>query len=356
YLNLCGEIGTDPAEGVFTFGDYRTCGYADEVLEILDLAEYKHLLPPLIDGTRHHGRLTRDAAAATGLREGTPVVLAPVDFLCTGLGAGIYDKTRDLGCTIVGSTGIHLILYHGLEEIEPKNQVGYTMPFCVPGTWAGLMSNMAAALNIDWLLNCAQQLVGSCGSTDMSRKELLGLLDRKAGEAPPGTLIYHPFIFEAGERGPFVEPRARAQVLGLTTQTTLFDLMRAIYEGLGFAARDCYGGLSQQPPEVRLTGGAARSLVCRRILASILGVPVRVSRREETGAAGAAVVAAACLGHYPGVAEACPAWVDACLDANPQLPDPELAPLYDRLFEVYRLGYRQSFEFWCALDSLRRGS
>jgi erythritol kinase (D-erythritol 1-phosphate-forming) len=354
YLNFCGEIGTDPAEGVLTFGDYRTRAYADEVLEILDLQEYKHLLPPLIDGTQHHGRLTRDAAAATGFREGTPVVLAPVDYLCTGIGAGVYHKTLDLGCTIVGSTGIHLVVYHSLEEIEPKNQVGFTMPFCVPGTWAGLMSNMAAALNLNWFLKCAEQLLLACDASCLSRSELLTLLDRKAGEAPPGTVIYHPFIFEAGERGPFVEPLARAQFLGLTTKTSLFDLIRAVYEGLGFAARDCYGGLSQHPPEVRLTGGMARSALFRRILASAIGVPVRVSQREETGAAGAAVVAAACLGHYDGVAAACPAWVDAYLDDTPQQPDPELTPLYDRMYEVYRLGYRQSFDFWHALDEVRR--
>lgn len=355
YLNLSGEVGTDLAEGVFTFGDYRTRDYSDAVLELLGLQDHGHLLPPLLDGTRHHGRLTRAAAAATGLREGTPVVLAPFDISCTALGAGVYDRTRDLGCTILGSTGVHLMVYHSLDEIDPRDQAGYVLPFCVPGTWAGFVSNMAAALNIEWLLGVAEQVLDAAGATGLSRRELLALFDRKAGEAQPGRVLYHPYIYEAGERGPFVEPLARAQFLGLTTRTSPFDLMRGVYEGLAFAARDCYAALSQRPPEIRLTGGMARSATCRTILASTLGVPVRVSSRQEAGAAGAAVVAAVSLGHYPGVADACPAWIDAYLEDQTTPPDPDLAPLYDRMFPVYRMGYQQCSGFWQALDDVRRG-
>ena len=46
--------------------------------------------------------------------------------------------------------------------------------------------------------------------------------------------------------------------------------MRAVYEGLCFAARDCYAAMGAAPEEVRVAGGAARSLALRRILASVL--------------------------------------------------------------------------------------
>ena len=354
YLNLCDEIATDVAEGSFTYGDYRTSTYSDDVLELLELRDAAPLRPPMLDGTSHYGRLTAAAAAATGLRQGTPVVLAPVDILCTALGAGFYQRTRDVGCTILGSTGIHLRLYHQLEEIHPRNQAGYVMPLRPGGMWTGMMSNMAATLNIDWMLDMVKELLSESGGVDMERGDLLELFDRKAGEASPGATIFHPFIYQAGERGPFVEPLARAQFLGLTKSTTLFDMMRAIYESLGYAARDCYLGLGGVPSEIRLSGGAARSKVCRRILASALGVPLRVSRREESGAAGAAMIAAISLGQYESTTDVSAEWADTFVDEQAEQPDPELSGLYQRGFELYRSGYERMWEFWRDLDQLRK--
>ncbi|TIQ15522.1 MAG: carbohydrate kinase, partial [Mesorhizobium sp.] len=44
YFNLTGERATDPSEGTFTFGDFRTRGYCDEVLAVLGVADLRHLL------------------------------------------------------------------------------------------------------------------------------------------------------------------------------------------------------------------------------------------------------------------------------------------------------------------------
>jgi erythritol kinase (D-erythritol 1-phosphate-forming) len=351
YFRCTGERATDPSEGVFTFGDFRTRDYADAVLALLGLSSLRRLLPPIVDGTKHWARLNAAAAGATGLIEGTPVVLAPLDVLCTGLGAGLYDPARNIGCTILGSTGMHMRLHHRLDDIGFANQVGYTTPF-VGGTWVGMTSNMAASLNIDWLMGAIERGMTDVGVTPPPRRDLLARFDRLAGEAAPGRVIYHPFIAEAGERGPFVEPKARAQILGLTDGVSFADVMRGIYEGLGFAARDCYDAMGHRPEEIRLGGGVARSPVCRQILAAVLDAPVRLAARDEAGAAGAAMVACLALGHYPDVAAACARWVEPAL-GPPLPPDPALAAKYARLFEVYRAGYRGMTGVWHALDRVR---
>ena len=351
YFKCCGERATDPSEGVFTYGNYRTRQYSDEVLELLGLSEYRHLLPDIVDGTRHHGKLTRAAALATGLPEGLPIVLAPVDILCTGLGGGMYEPEANVGFTIIGSTGIHMRGYHSLDEITLRDQAGYVMPFVAPDTWAGMMSNMAATLNIDWLLGCVEEILADFGGKPQ-RKQLLLKFDRKAGEAEPGKVLYHPFIFESGERGPFVNPRARAQFLGLTTQANLYDFMRGVYDSLGLAARDCYEGLGHRPDEVRVGGGAMRSTAIRTILASALEVPLQLVEQEEAGAAGAAMVACLSLGHDTDVASVCRRWVTPKFSSKVQ-PDPELSALYNDLLPVYRAGYKQMDGFWRTLAEYR---
>ena len=67
--------------------------------------------PSAGDRGRHRpvaGGLTPEAAALTGLKAGTPITLGYVDVLCTGLGGGLYDPKGETGCTIVGSTGMHM--------------------------------------------------------------------------------------------------------------------------------------------------------------------------------------------------------------------------------------------------------
>jgi erythritol kinase len=353
YFKLTGQRATDVSEASFTFGDFRERCYAPEIPELLGIPELERLLPPIVDGVRESHELTAEAAAETGLLAGTPVVLGYVDVICTGIGGGLYDPVRTVGCSVIGSTGMHMRLSHGAEEVELNAQhTGYTMPFPVPGAYAQMQSNMAATLNIDWLVDRAVEILGTFAEP-RSRQELLPLIDARVADRQPGAVLFHPFIYEAGERGPFVEPLARAQFLGLTTRTSFFDLVRGVYEGLSFAARDCYAAMGHRPDEVRITGGAARSATLRRIFASVLGVPIRRSSREEAGAAGVAMMAAVRLGLYPDMAACCREWVDPLL-GELEPPDPALVRRYDALFPVYRAGYETMFGVWRDLDHARR--
>jgi erythritol kinase len=356
YFKATGELATDPAEGVFTYGNYRTCAYDDAVLDLLDLRDIAHLRPEIVDGSRHHAPLTDAAAGAIGLLAGTPVVLGPLDVVATTLGAGGYEPGRSIGISILGSTGMHVRLFHDVADVVISNQqVGYVMPFPVPGTFGGFQSHMAATLNIDWLVGLACRFAADAGQANVDARKTLARLDRQAGAACPGGLLFHPFISENGERGPFVDPKARAQLLGLSTRTGPGDLMRALYEGMAFAGRDCYRALDHQPEEIRLAGGAANSALCRKILASAVGAPVRIVNRPEAGAAGAALMAAVALGRYAAIADGLPDWVTPYLgDLEPVEPD--LAATYHRLFPAYRDGYLQMAGVWQALHQSTRGN
>ena len=238
YLNLTGVRTTDSSEGTFTFGDFRTRRYVDAVLDALGIAELRPLLPPMLDGSEATHPLTAEAARATGLRAGTPVCLGFLDVLCTGLGGGLYDPSLAVGCSIVGSTGMHMRWRASADEVElAPEPTGYTMPFPVPGSVAQMQSNMAATLNIDWIVACAREAAGVLGH-EVGRQAALAALDARVLEARPAAALFHPYIHEAGERGPFVEVAARAMFTGLSTRTGFVDLVRSVYEGLGLAARD----------------------------------------------------------------------------------------------------------------------
>lgn len=348
YFKLTGTRAVDPSESVFTFGNIRTRAVDPEVIAAFGLADEARLLPPMVDGAREAGRLSAAAARETGFPEGVPVVLGYVDIVATALGAGLFDREGRVGCTIVGSTGMHMRYAPSADALTLNAEcTGYSIAF--PGThgFAQVQSNMASTLNIDWLLDLVRDVLGDHGLS-ISRRDLLAGVDAHVLGAAPGSLLYHPFISEAGERGPFVDATARAQFLGLSLHHRYPDLMRGVFEGLAFAARDCYAAMGPIPDEIRVTGGAARSRAMRTVLASVLGVPVRTSTREEAGAAGAAMTAAMALGLYPDMAACADEWVTPLLQP-PLEPDAGLAKLYDRLFPTYVAARKASAPVWHAL-------
>lgn len=350
YLNLTGVRATDPSEASFTFGNFRHAGYDDTVIDALGLTHRRHLLPEIVEGTETTHPLTREAAALTGLRAGTPVVLGYVDMAMTALGAGVHTGEANTACSIVGSTGVHLRSVTVDDVWLNPAQTGYVIPLPWPGYVTQVQTNMASTLNLDWLLNVAGDLLQSFGcETDHAR--LVAQIDSWLTHTTPGTLLFHPYISLAGERGPFVNASARAGFTGLHYQHTFGDLVRGVVEGIGMAARDCYQAMGQdRPGEIRLTGGAVRSAPLRQILAAAIGAPVRISQREEAGAAGAAMMAAVAVGAFSSMAACAETWVRPLLDA-PEAPQPDLMQRYDALFPHYQQIRSDLPACWQALNT-----
>lgn len=332
HLRLTGIRATDPSEACFTFGDFRTRSYSDTVIDALGLGPQKHLLPPILDGTTTTHPLTQAAAAQTGLLAGTPVSLGFVDVVCTSLGAGIVTDSP-AACTVIGSTGMHMRAMTAQSAVLNGERTGYVMCLPLPGMIAMMQSNMAATLNIDWALGLAGDLLAQFGASQ-DRAALIGRIDQWMADSVPGQMIFHPYISDAGERGPFVNADARASLIGLTQSHRFADVIRAVIEGLGMAARDCYAAMGPMPREVRLTGGAARSPELRRVLAASVGAPTRVSSREEAGAAGAAMIAAVAVGAYPDMTACIADWVTPMLGPA-EAHDPALTKRYAGHFPAY---------------------
>ena len=143
YFNLTGVRATDPTEGVFTFGDFRTRDYSDAVIDALNLADLRHLMPPIVDGAVTLNGLSAGAAEQTGLPEGLPVSLGYVDVMCSSMGAGLHDPRTRPGLTLLGSTGMHMRFVPDADAVvlnarslraTPWLSPARLMPRCKP-TW-----------------------------------------------------------------------------------------------------------------------------------------------------------------------------------------------------------------------------
>ncbi len=259
---------TDVSDASMPFLDPRTRSYDNGVVELLGLTRRRGLLAPVADPV---------ATAETrgeGLPAGTRIANGPYDLPACALGAGVTEPGD--GLLIVGTCLASLVATTELDlSGEPA---GLYISLDRPGHWLRAMPAMVGTAALDWVLS----------TTGVRHEEVDALL----AATPPGAngVRVLPYFAPSGERAPFVEPRLRAELTGVSLESTPADLIRATCEGIGYAARHCLeaAGLTGT---LAVCGGGTRSPAWMRLLADVLGRPLRVVE-GEVGARGAVLAAA----------------------------------------------------------------
>lgn len=336
-FKLTGTLHTDPTEVSILPGNTHTQNYDDALFELLGISRYRHLFPPVAPSEAVVGQITPAAAAATGLRAGTPVVTGAGDVPAVALGVGAVEP--GVACTILGTTCLNCLVFDQ-PIFEPAN-VG--LLFYLPGRrWLRSLANIAGTTNLDWFI---RQFYPNETNSTGSRTELFAKLETLAQQSGIGArgVIYHPYLSSVGVIAPFVEPAARAQFFGLSIEHQTGDLLRAVYEGVALAIRDCYGVLEIPLTEIRLSGGGANSALWCQIIADCTGARITVPAGREFGAKGAALLAGVGLGWYQTVAEATLATVHF---ERHYEPDPDHHRHYEPIYELYQLLHQQLRSLW----------
>ncbi len=326
---LTDTLTSDPSDMSLPYLDIETVEYAEEVLELTDLEWVAETLPPLADGTDRIGEVTPEAAEATGVPEGTPVVSGAFDVPASAIGSGAAAPGD--GSSVVGTTSLNQTLLD--EPYTGSEPVGITAALGVEDLWARFMASMTGTPNLDWALE------------EIMAFSQFNLVELAVGEIPVGSdgVIYHPFLSAAGERAPFSDPNARAQFIGLTQDHTQAHLVRAVYEGISLAMRDCYEHLPYDAEEIYLSGGGANSDFWCQMFADALDATILIPDGSEFGAKGAAILAGIGVGVYDDLEAATDR--TASIDRSFE-PRPAKVSQYSRWYDVYKESYEAMFGVW----------
>ncbi|BCJ33739.1 carbohydrate kinase [Actinocatenispora thailandica] len=322
FTRLTGDRATDPSDSSLPFGDHAG-GYSAEALDLCGLAHRADLLAPVVTplpvGTVHPA-----GAAAVGLPAGTPVTNGPFDLPACAIGGGVREPGD--GLLTLGTTLACQVLVESVDAAgEPA---GMHLATGTPGRWLRAMPAMVGTASLDWALN----LVG------LSHADLDGVL--RSTEPGAHGVEMLPYLAPSGERAPFVDPAARGQLTGISLTTTREDLVRALCEGLAFAARQC---LTAAGLDGRLVvcGGGTRSLPWLEIFASVLGRPIEVAG-AEVGARGAILAGLAAVGG----AEATPDTKTWTAPVRVVDPDPTAARHYEYAYQRYLAHQSAARSLW----------
>lgn len=319
-------------------GDTFHRGWSGEVMALYGLADYTRLLPPIRPSEEIVGRVHAEAARDTGLKEGTPVICGLGDMLSGVLGAGATGPGQGVG--ILGST-----LLCGVVMARPDTRpqgIGMTLA-TVGGKWVRFLNNTGGGtINTGW---AAELLTQREREAYRSKEEYYAWLDGEIAKAPrcAGGVLYHPYINSTGVTAPFYCVGARAQFTGIGLHHDRFHLLRAVYEGVAMAMRDCFGAVEGGISQIRLSGGGSRSKALLRIIADVCQRELVLPRESEATALGTAMMAAYAVGEYGSMEEAAERM--SGVGARYQ-PDPAAAGDYERWFGLFQKTARAMLPVW----------
>lgn len=333
---------------MFTLLDGKTREYSDEVFEIIDMQDYRHLFPEPVDPDKPVGTITASAAEQTGLAEGIPVVNMGWDVVCCQSGVGAI---KDGQANVIFGTASVISVVMPFTPTTPERS-GVVAPHAIPGKWVQAFAPMTGTVAIDWFVqnftHADQQRAKNEG------RSMYEIFDEEISKVPIGShgVIFHPYLNMVGERSPFINTAARGNFFGLTTLTSRAMMHRALYEGLVFADRHSLESFAYDITEVRLSGGGSKSPILCQMFADICNMPVSKSAGSEYGAKGVAWNAAWVAGAFATQEEACEAFCG--IDVT-YMPNPESVQKYQEVYEIYTAFQPKMEEAWdMRMDYLKK--
>ncbi|SEU22488.1 gluconokinase [Paenibacillus sp. NFR01] len=225
-------------------------------------------------------------AEKLGVRASTPFIVGASDGVLSNLGVGAIHPGV-VAATIGTSGAIRTVVDQPLTD--PKGRI-----FCYALTekhWVigGPVNN--GGMLFRWVRD-------EFAASEVETAKRLGLdpyevLTRIAEQVAPGSdgLLFHPYL--TGERAPLWNPDARGSFFGLSMNHRKEHMIRSVLEGVIFNMYTVLLAMEEQigrPRRILATGGFARSVLWRQMMADIFDQEVIIPESIESSCLGAVVL------------------------------------------------------------------
>jgi L-ribulokinase len=283
------------------------------------------------------GRLTAQAAAWMGLREGTAVAAATIDAHAAVPGAGVAEPGGMV--LILGTSTCHMLVDRK-QHIVPGIS-GVVADSIIPGLF-GYEAGQAGVGDIfEWFVENAvpsgySQLAAQRGIS------VYDLLQEEASGQIPGESGLLALDWWNGNRSVLVDANLSGLLIGATLGTSPPDIFRALIEATAFGTKiiiDTFEANGVAVNELVAAGGlAARNKLLLQIYADVTGREFREAGSEMASALGAAMFGAVAAGReeggYDSIADA--AHSMASYRDRSYRPDARNTSIYREIFTEYR--------------------
>jgi L-xylulokinase len=296
-FNLTGEYSTDYTDASNAgLIDLNTGQYSKQLYSLYGMDEISDLLPNINKTKETIGYVTGQAAARTGLKEGTPVISGMVDFIACLIGSGLYDDSAY--SVVSGTWGINIAIRRNLSNTPDIMSTVLTPD---NDNYIAMEASPNSAVNLEWFLS---EVLGKTGLIGSDRTKLYQKINSEVEkkELSETGLFYFPFIYKSK-----LTKKIDGMFYGFNSSHDAYDLIRAIYEGVVFSHLMHINNLKTGGIDLKraiLSGGATNSAVWCQIFADILNMEVTVTSSKELGILGLAIYQAVNQKVYKDLKEA----------------------------------------------------
>lgn len=335
---------------------YRTKGkkweFSDKLCKMYGVK--KEHMPRVISSTEQAGALTAKAARQLGLAEGIPVYGGGGDANLIGVGAGavkkgqthIYSGTSgwigtmidkqivDISSMIAGIVGVEDGKYTYFAEMETAGKC-----------FEWVKDHLALDEIGIYIEN--NDISGEKNSQYQSLYDYMTAVVSKI-EPGAGGVIFTPWLH--GNRCPFEDPNAAGMFFNLKLDTGKTEMIRAVLEGICYHLRwmlECQDKKIKISDPVRFVGGGALSDFTCQMLADITGRKIEtVDNTQDTGAVGAAMLAAVGCGAIKNLDEA-----SKLINVRRTfVPDVKKRPAYEKNYRVFKELHKSNKKNFTAIN------
>jgi sugar (pentulose or hexulose) kinase len=294
----------------------------------------KNYLPELVSPAQPLGVIRAEAAEATGLPAGLPMIAAAADKACEVIGSGCLEP--HVACLSYGTTATLNTTHTRYVEVIPLIP---PYPAAVPNAYTLETQIFRGYWMVSWFkreFGLNEQRLAKERGVDAEE-----LFDELISSVPPGSLglMLQPY-WAPGLKMP--GPEAKGAVIGFGDVHTRAHFYRSILEGLAYALREGAERTSKRTGvpirEVRVAGGGSQSAAAMQLTADIFGLPASRPHIYEASGLGAAIDLAVGLGLHRDF----PSAVSAMTRLGTYYePNPQNHAIYDELYKrVYLKMYK----------------
>ena len=345
---LTGNYVTDYSDaGGTNMFDLKRKVWDEGILRELDIPA--SLLPDPHPSKDNAGGITAEAARATGLLEGTPVIIGGGDGSCAAVGAGVVSEGN--AYNVLGSSSwISLASKSPLYDPEMRT---FNWVHLDENLYAPCGTMQAAGYSYSWYRDifCRDET----GMAELAGTSPYDFINRGVERSSPGAggLLWLPYLL--GERSPRWNHDARGAFLGLSVNSLKGDVSRSVVEGVAFNLRIILEILSAGEKDgidrVIVIGGGAKGAVWLKTLADVwqkpLAVPVFLEEATSLGAAVCGGVGIGAFEDYRVIGKF------NKIEKTVQ-PDRSLAERYGALFSIFDEAYESLKDVHKKLAEYRR--
>jgi xylulokinase len=311
------------------FSDILKNRWSKNLLNHFNFPEEK--LPRIVKPSEIIGKVNKQAAYLTGLKEGTPIAAGCGDQTANILGAAI--NRPGMVFDVAGTASVFSICT-GRYVPDVENKTLLTARTVFDDLWYAIAYINGGGLNLRWFRD--EIIKDERVNFNKIKDKEYSIFDDLASGIKPGSekLFFLPHM------GGMVCPNntdLKGAFMGLTWRHKKEHLYRALLEAVAYEYA-IYMGIEKslvpelEMKEARVIGGGSKSRFWNQMKADILGIPYVKLEREEFGVCGSAILAGNASGIFPDMRSTADKFNRVKYKLKPDLKKHELYKSYVRFY------------------------